>query len=410
MQTSRTPADYLAQAETLIHSSAPFSKDAEARVRALVSLAQIAAGNGQRKSAVPAGFVDWLRRGKASGWKGERRDMGDQGGGAYPGSTTGFFTPTEFSDVCWAALKAVDDLFDPDVTSILTSNGGGPWSHPLADDTEDAAQQINQNQPSNVGDIPISSLQFPTAPTWRSGGLKISIEEAQDSGVDLLSFLTSSFAVRFQRGFSPTLVTKLLAVANVAVTAIGAEAAGQTMPGGADQSGAESLSSDDLAALIGACDPAYLANASWLMNETTLGRLLGLRSTPMGLLVFPPHRDPETGDFLIFNRPVKICPSMPNIGTSGSPATGNIPVLFGDLKRLCIRKVRGGDYVTQSCRNLRGERVDFFRKFCAGRLGHPVVRRDSEHPEPVHRATELGLRGGRSWQKLSYERSGRVPG
>ena len=361
MQTSRTSADYLAQAEVLIHSSAPFSKDAEARTRSLIAMAQLVAGNGQRKNAVPPAFVRWLRTG--SGWQPERRDMDDQGGGAFPGSTGGYFTPTEFSDVCWAALRAVDDLFDPQTTSILMSNGGGPWSHPLADDTQDSAQQINQNQLSNVGDIPVGSLQFSTAPTWRSGGLKISIEEAQDSGVDFLAFLTSSFAVRFQRGFSPTLIAKLLAAANIPVTALGSYAAGQYMPG-TDGSAQESLCSDDLAAVISsATDPAYLANASWLMNEATLAAILGLRSSTTGQLIFPAHHDPETGDFLIFKKPVKICPSMPSLGASGSPATGNIPVLFGDLKRLCIRKVRGGDYITRAAETFAEAGLIWFENF-----------------------------------------------
>jgi HK97 family phage major capsid protein len=333
---SRTPADYLSQAETLIHSSLPFSKDAEARVRALVSLATVA-GNGN-KSAIPAGFVRWLRTG--TGWSPERRDMDDQGGGAFPGSTGGYFTPTEFEREVWNALKAVDDLFDPSVTTIAESNGGGPWSHPLADDTENAAEKITQNQLSDVTDVPISSLQFPTAPTWRSGGLKISMEQVQDSAVDLVPFLTAAFAVRFQRGFSPGIISQLLGAAFVARTSAGATASGQTMAG--VTSPQASLGSDDLAATLVNLDESYLAGASWLMNESTLGSILGLRSSTTGALIFKGHRDPDSGCYQLLGKDVRICPAMPGLGA------GNVPVLLGNLKRVCIRSVKGGTYVTRN--------------------------------------------------------------
>ena len=314
----------------------PFDKGQEAQFRSAFKLAELVSGNGQRKTEVPPGFIDWLRRGKESSWKPERRAISDEDSGMYPGG--GGFTPTEFSDVCWAALRAVDDLYDPNVTSILTSPGGGPWSHPLSDDTENSAALVDQNHQSNVSDIPISSLQFLTAPTWRSGGLKISIEEAQDVGIDLLGFLTTSFAIRFQRGFSPGLVTKLLAATAVVRTSAGATASGQTMAGVGSSSA--SFGSDDLAATLAALDPAYLANASWLMSEATLGSVLGLRSSTTDALIFDDDTD-ENGDHIILGRPVKICPSVAGLGA------GNVPVLLGDLKRLCIRKVRGGDYVNR---------------------------------------------------------------
>lgn len=343
MATSRTSADYLAQAEILVCSSAPFSKDAEARTRTLIAMAQLVAGNGQRKNAVPPAFVRWLRSGV--GWKPERRDMDDQGGGAFPGSTGGYFTPTEFVDEVWSALRATDALFDPTVVTMPESGGGGPWAFPLADDVENAASLVDQNAPSNVTDAPISSLQFPACPSWRSGGLKISTETVLDSAVDLVAFLTAAFAVRFQRGFSPTLIAKLLAVAQVVATAEGADASGQVMPK-SDGTAQSSIGSDDLAATLAGIDPAYLANASWLMNESTMGAIFGLRGST-GNLVFKGHRDPVSGCYMLLGKPIRICPSMPSMGTSGSPLEGNIPVVLGDLRRLCIRKVKGGTYIVR---------------------------------------------------------------
>jgi HK97 family phage major capsid protein len=327
----------LAQQIIMRSSEGDFSKSEEARVRSLTHLigAVTDGGASQRKSEVPAGFIDWLKVGKNSNWQQpQRRALSDATGGPYPGGGGGF-TPVEFNDVYWSALKAVDDLFDPAVTTILTSLGAGPYPAVLVDDTENAAALVAQNAQSTPSDIPVSSIQFGTAPTWRSGLLKLSREIIQDSGIDLLAVLTAAFGVRFQRGFSAGLVTQLLAACSIVRTSGGATASGQSMGGGGGSS--TTFGTDDLSATLAALDPAYLQNASWLMSEATLAKVLSLRTATTGALVFGGGAD-EDGTYTIFGKPVRICPSMPGLGAS------NTPVLLGDLKRLAIRKVRDNGF------------------------------------------------------------------
>src|ERR1039458_2384036 len=138
---------YFTLAETILNNP-PFSKEAEARFRSACYLAQIAGGDAERKQEVPAGFIDWLKRGKESNWQQpQHRALSDATGGPYPGGGGGF-TPVEFNAVYWSALKAVDDLFNPDVTSILTSPSAGPWPAVQVDDTSGAATVVAQNAQS----------------------------------------------------------------------------------------------------------------------------------------------------------------------------------------------------------------------------------------------------------------------
>jgi HK97 family phage major capsid protein len=323
-------AYYLQFAETIL-SNQPFTKEAEARFRSACYLAQVAGGDAQRKSEIPSGFVDWLKVGKNSNWQQpQRRALSDATGGPYPGGGGGF-TPVEFAASYWSALRAVDDLFDPAVVTILTSPDAGPYPAVQVDDTESAAAVVSQNAQSTPSDIPVASLQFGTAPTWRSGILKLSREIVQDSGIDIVAVLTSACAVRFQRGFSPGLVTQLLAAATVGRVSSGATASGQSMGGGGGSS--TTFGTDDLSATLSALDPAYLSGASWLMNESTLAKTLALRSASTGALIFDDEAD-ENGTYSLFGRPVRVCPSMPSLGAS------NVPIILGDLKRLAIRKVR----------------------------------------------------------------------
>ena len=364
---------YFTLAETILNNP-PFSKEAEARFRSACYLAQIAGGDAERKQEVPAGFIDWLKVGKNSNWQQpQRRALSDATGGPYPGGGGGF-TPVEFSNVYWSALKAVDDLFDPALVTILSSPGAGPYPAVQVDDTENAAAVVSQNAQSTPSDIPVSSLQFGTSPTWRSGLLKLSREIVQDSGIDLTAFLTAAFATRFQRGFSPGLVTQLLAAATVGRVSSGATSSGQSMAGSGGS--ATTFGTDDLSALISGLDPAYLVNASWLMNEATLAKVLALRTATTGALIFDDDAD-EDGVFTIFGRPVRICPSMPSLGASAKP------VILGDLKRLAIRKVRdNGFWVSRAEETFAEYLVVAYESFTRADSGVLFYASDPSTPSP----------------------------
>jgi HK97 family phage major capsid protein len=87
---------------------------------------------------------------------------------------------------------------------------------------------------------------------------------------------------------------------------------------------AEGLGWDDLTAAYTGLDPAYVQNASWVMNSTTRGYLVGLKDG-----FGRPYFQPDPSDNAPFSRilgfPIVLNQSMPAMGASA------IPIIFGSL-------------------------------------------------------------------------------
>jgi HK97 family phage major capsid protein len=361
---------YLEQAQQIITDpSQHFSKEREAMVRSLARLAEIASGNGQRKTDIPLEFRQWLATGR--GWKPEQRDIGT-GTGAYPGGS-GFPIPLEFEAMVFQSMRAADDLWSPDVSSTFQTNGGGPWSAPCADDSQEEAEPVTENTLSDQQDIALGQVSFPKAVTYRSKGILVSQEILQDSAIDIPGLLATTFGVRFQRRIGRTvLVPALVAAAAVVRVATGAAAADQA-PG---SDGKTSVSSDDLAFALGQLDEAYAEFASWAMNRATLAALYGLR-TSTGALVFKERVDANTGAPLILGIPVRLCPSMQSLGA------GNTPILLGALKRLAIRTVRGGLYLMRSDERYPEQGQVWFEAFLRCNAGIAWYGSNPSTPAPI---------------------------
>ena len=123
------------------------------------------------------------------------------------------------------------------------------------------------------------------------------------------------------------LVTALLATGN----GVGTIAAGANANDGLGENGQASVGSSDLANLYSSVDPAYRIGpqVAWLMNDNTFAYLQAL-VTKQGL----PLVSFYDGAQRILGKPVKICPSMDNLGSAGHP------IAFGDLSYFAVRCVR----------------------------------------------------------------------
>jgi HK97 family phage major capsid protein len=326
-----TPAHFLALAQQLVLQG-EYSKSKEAQVRSLMKLAEAASAlvetsdkskpsnrisysSEEERSA----WVDYLRTGRY-----QRRDM--TSGGSGIGSTSPL-VPLAFYNRVTHALKLTDQLWDPDVSTVIKTERGSPFALPMDFDTQAAATIVNENQQGATQDTTMGMVALPASPTWRTS-IYGSVEFLQDSGIPLDTFLALLFAVRYARGFGQSLVATLLAGSAQTVTPAGAGASDQSM-GGVTAAGT-SLGSDDLIALMESLDGAYLQRASWAMAPKTYLSLMGLRSNT-GNLVFIPERDAD-GRPLLFSRPVIFTPSLPAIGS----ATRS--VVLGDFSRLVVRQ------------------------------------------------------------------------
>lgn len=271
-------------------------------------------------------FCTYVRKGVLRNSIRGAQTTGSPGGGAL--------IPQLFFKQLMAILKQYDRLFDKDVVTVVETKSGAPFRYPLLDDVDEAAVIIPENIISNRGpDLVFGELMLPQAPTWRSGWITLPIPLIQDSGIPVEDMLIKALGIRIARGVGANLVATLLASALVGATARGA---------GLNENqgdGTNSIGTDDLYSLMGSVNPAYLTGpkVGWAMNFSTLITLLKIKDM-QGRPIIHPHYD-DKGNFLLLEKPVFLSPSFSNIGTSGSPLAGNIPIAFGDFSRFIFREV-----------------------------------------------------------------------
>jgi HK97 family phage major capsid protein len=272
----------------------------------------------------------FIRRGElsdASPQGSEKRDLSL--GAAQVTQTQSVIVQGAFYAALLVALKAYDRLFDPDVTTFVTSKNGSSMLVPTIDDTANAAVATSEAGQDLDQDPTTSGILIPTASTYRTGLVKLSRELLEDSGIDPADFLARSFAVRLARGIGASIVTTILAHATAGPTAIGSSS-----NTGGSETGGTSVGTKDLVALMKAVDPAYRESGSarWVMNTNTLAALDSLLDNN-GRPVLPAVY--VDGVRVLFGFQVAVCPSMPNIGVNATP------IAFGDTRYLVIRTVEG---------------------------------------------------------------------
>jgi HK97 family phage major capsid protein len=270
----------------------------------------------------------------------ERRDMQEGAAaaiariGTYTG--LGYFVPTGFFDGLFTAMAAHDFLFNPaDVTFLKTQNGI-PIPVPVASDIENVAT-LTSEAPTSIASTDIASTDHVTlgAYSFQTPRFVASIESEQDLvGSLTVKQLFQRFAAdRLARGIGKYLVNGsgsgeptglYTALANCGAPIIHASGANANSGNGGDTS-VNSLGTQDFANAFAAIDSAYLASdkIAWAMNMKTLGKLMS-QLDKNGRPVF-------TDSTQILNIPIKICPSMEDIGAS------QIPVVLGDWSYFATR-------------------------------------------------------------------------
>jgi HK97 family phage major capsid protein len=283
---------------------------------------------------------------QARGWKsfinGEKRDM--TGGSIIPrlGTYTGLgnFVPTEYMPTLYAALGAYDFLFS-DSVNLIKSTNGRPTTIPVIGDIEvvattiaEATQQSSVDF-SNIGQAVVGVYSF------SSKRIAVSLEAFDDASeaLSIVDITKQLFASRLARGIGNKLlrgsgtneplglITALTNSNNpfgsmYEATVIHCQ--GSSGNTGGTENGNNSIGTNDLAAMIGALDSAYLAspNCYFAMNRKTLAKLNGLvdkSGQPVHLVQW------NGGMPSIHGFGVKVSPSLDDIGPS------LYPILFGDF-------------------------------------------------------------------------------
>jgi HK97 family phage major capsid protein len=357
----------LRQAQLLIQSD-NFDHEANARANALMTLAQRLESNGKGHGSASQDdpemrdFEKALRDSRQDG-RFHTRDMNVGAGGAG-----GYLVPVGFADRLQAAMAAVDALFSPDVTNVFESANGNVFNIPAVSDETASAEVVAEAGPDTTLDPTILQTQLPQCPTYRSHGVRVSVELAQDSYFDLTTFLEKAFAARLARRIGADLTSSLLAAAQVGATAVGSS--GNT---GGTETGGTSIGSDDLHNLMDSLDPAYLnGKTRWFVSWPVLIGLWKLKDR-QGRPVFRPEFS-ESGRPVLLGFEVGVCPSFPSLGL------GNKCVAFGDGDYFAVRVVKNSVAIAKFVERFAEFGIIYFKALmrvngtlvCAGATSTPI--------------------------------------
>lgn len=310
-------------------SRSRFSHEDGARASALLKMAEVLGPTGRIQDAKvnlqQLALCDSILRGATLTPGQEIRTVTEAG--EEQTVATSVLVQQGFYDQLMVALKAFDPLCDENVVTIATSKAGTGYALPGLDDTAGGAVIVNENALDQTEvDPPLQGATLGTAPIYRTSTVQVSIETVQDSGFPIADVLAAAFAIRLSRKAGADLVTSLLGSA-----LLGATAQGSSKNTGGTETGGTTVGYGDLIALRKSVNPAYRKSpkCAWLLNDNSLADIDSILDKN-GRPVIHPEYD-AAGNRLLLGFPVRIAPSMPDIGLSAKP------IAFGDLSRWVTR-------------------------------------------------------------------------
>ncbi len=149
--------------------------------------------------------------------------------------------------------------------------------------------------------------------------VKVSKMEMEDSQFDLENFLREEFAEQFGLAEGAAFATG---------NAVGKPEGLLTNPSVAsvNSGDAATITGDGMIALYYEVKEAYLNNATWLMNRSTLKTVRQLKDGN-GVYLWTPGLKVEARPATLLDRPYLTCPDFPTV------AAGTTPIIFGDIRR-----------------------------------------------------------------------------
>jgi len=252
----------------------------------------------------------------------------------------GAFVPQTFLPILVEAEKAWGGML-PYITQRKVDSGA-PMKYAYVNDTSNSLAVVGEQSAPSETD-PTTGTSTISSDMLTTGTILVSLQELQDSYFDIDSFLKNAIGKRYLRGLNASVtngsssnnVSSLIAAAQNSgcynLTASGATSVanwvGQTLPASAFA---------DIVSLYGKLDPAYLANATWVMNSSMRATLMGIQNT-LGNPIFIPSPSAGALDTML-GRPVVLNQAIGSASAIGvSPVTvGNPICMFGDLSNYIL--------------------------------------------------------------------------
>lgn len=270
-----------------------------------------------RAKAEKRAFADFVVRGIHAP---EQRDL------TTASNSAGQFVPQAFYPQIIEAMKLWGDMVN--VVRKVESDNGAPTKYATVNDTANLFYEVGENTAAatdgSMGTDPTIAGGLLSTSMLTRQPIIVSFAELQDSAFDLDAFVKNVIGKSYFRGLSSLIVNGSTSGNIGSVLALASGAVYTTVPGASDTDQTE-IQYPDITALWSKLDPAYLPNATWLMNNTTKGYLLGVRDT-LGRPLYIPA--PNAGAFdTLLGAPVRLVQALPN------RVAGAMPILFGDFEQ-----------------------------------------------------------------------------
>jgi len=276
-------------------------------------------------------------------------------------SAGGYTVPQGFYNRLEEALVGVGGVRP--VATILRTASGNALPIPTVNETAQKGAILAENAQVSEQDATFGQITL-NAYKYSSKLIRVSVELLQDSAFDLEGFLARALGERIGRATNEHFTTGdgsskpngIVTASTLAKTG----ASGQTT----------SVTYDDLVDLLYGLDPAYRANARWMLNDSTIKALRKLKDSN-GLPLWQPSvvaGEPDT----FMGKPIVVNADMPAM------AAGAKSILFGDFSKYLIRDVAGIEVLRLTERYADYGQVAFMAySRCDGDLidagTHPVV-------------------------------------
>lgn len=249
---------------------------------------------------------------------GEARALGTTTGGAG-----GYTIPADFQRKITETMVSFGGMRQ--VSNVISTDSGASLPWPSNNDTANLGTILTENTAMSELDVAFTTNTL-DAFMYVSGLVRVSYQLLQDSFFDLEDFLARKLGERIGRIQNRhfTVGTDTTQPQGIAVGATSAFTAAS----------GTAVTIANLQTLSRSVDPAYRANAAWMMNDTTFGEIAGLTDTTGRPLWNPDMTGGDQGRLLGY--PVVINQDMPHT------AINQKPILFGDYRQAyIIRDVRG---------------------------------------------------------------------
>lgn len=276
----------------------------------------------------PQAFEALIRRGFDNLSAEEReilRPMNATQSGANKGTNSagGYTVPEELATYVIDKLKAFGGMRS--AAKVITTDTGITMKWPTSDGTSEVGEIVAEN--NNVSQLlPTFGIASLDVFKYSSKSVAISWELLQDTGIDILRFITDRLATRIARIQNQHFTTGTGSGQPTGLLTAGAANTANV----ANVTTANTIKYDDLIETIHKVDPAYRNNCAWMMSDATLATIRKLKDTT--------NRPLWGADNLLGGAPGSLLGYKIIINQD---MNASYPIAFGDFSSYIIRDVRG---------------------------------------------------------------------